>query len=195
MIKVKAFRSKSGWWWCIIGIDNVKKGMSNNDWCQSLLCVWDLFFRYWVPVKKKIPTYTLLLKLVSLSLESKVYMMWNQFKVLGGWGLQRPVVPLLAEMTYHIVIEQAILALNMIHCITCHLRYDRYWSFFWCNCPQNCCNMPIKQLDSSDRFYQNLFRSGRAFKSLQSSSIKMTMWCPFISSPWMVYPIWHSNCQ
>lgn len=66
---------------------------------------------------------------------------------------------------------------------------------FWCNCPQNCCNMPIKQLDSSDRFYQNLFRSGRAFKSLQSSSIKMTMWCPFISSPWMVYPIWHSNCQ
>lgn len=64
---------------------------------------------------------------------------------------------------------------------------------FWCNCSQNCCNMPIKQLDSSDRFYQNLFRSGRAFKSLQSSSIKMTMGCPFISSPWMVYPIWHST--
>lgn len=53
--------------------------------------------------------------------------------------------------------------------------------------------MPIKQLESSDRFCQDLFRSGRAFKSLQSSSIKMTMWCPFISSPWMVYPIWHST--
>lgn len=53
--------------------------------------------------------------------------------------------------------------------------------------------MPIKQLESSDRFCQDLFRSGRAFKSLQSSSIKMTMWCPFISSPWMVYPFWHST--
>lgn len=160
-----------------------------------VVCLRPLFSLLGSRKKKKIPTYTLLLKLVSLSLESKVYMMWNQFKVLGGWGLQRPVVPLLAEMTYHIVIEQAVLALNMIHLYNLSFEVRSILVLFWCNCPQNCCNMPIKQLDSSDRFYQNLFRSGRAFKSLQSSSIKMTMWCPFISSPWMVYPIWHSNCQ
>lgn len=162
---------------------------------QSLLCVWDLFFRYWVPVKKNPRTYALI--------EFSFYILWIQslydmesIQVLGGWGLQRPVVPLLAEMTYHIVIEQAVLALKMIHLHNLSFEVRSILVlFFWCNCPQNCCNMPIKQLDSSDRFYQNLFRSGPAFKSLQSSSIKMTMWCPFISSPWMVYPIWHSNCQ
>lgn len=81
---------------------------------QSLLCVWDLFFRYWVPVKKNPRTYALI--------EFSFYILWIQslydmesIQVLGGWGLQRPVVPLLAEMTYHIVIEQAVLALKMIH--------------------------------------------------------------------------------
>lgn len=129
MIKVKAFRSKSGWWWCIIGIDNVKKGMSNNDWCQSLLCVWDLFFRYWVPVKKKNShIYALVEISFTVSWIQSLYDV-ESIQGFGRLGVATACCTFIGrnDLSY---CHRAILALNMIHCITCHLRYDRYWSFF-----------------------------------------------------------------
>lgn len=50
--------------------------------------------------------------------------------------------------------------------------------------------MPIIQLESSDRFCQNLFRSGRAFKSLQSSNVMSIYIFSLDGVPYLTF-----NCQ